>query len=86
MAELKGEAFERQGRSQQVASKALETVDGDGTGALSATDVFDEVSETRVYVPLAKFRTISIRDTTINDGIGPEAMVACGHVATHPGG
>lgn len=62
------------------------TVEGDGTGALSATDIFDEDSATRVYVPLTKFRTISIRDTTINDGIGPEAVVACGHVATHPGG
>lgn len=61
-------------------------VQGDGMGALAETDVVDQVSGQRVYVPLTKFRTISIRDTSINGGIGPEAVVACGHVADHPGG
>ncbi|MGH9379075.1 MAG: hypothetical protein ACRD2Z_00440 [Thermoanaerobaculia bacterium] len=62
------------------------TVQSDGTGTLTETNVFDEISGQRVYVPLTRFRTTSIRDTSINGGIGPEAVVACGHVAEHPGG
>lgn len=62
------------------------TVQATGTGTLNETDVFDEVSGQRVYVPLTKFRTISIRDTSINGGFGPEAVVACGLVADHPAG
>ncbi len=34
--------------------------------------------------PLGAFDTVSIRDTTINDGFGPEAVVACGQVAANP--
>ncbi|HKA18244.1 MAG TPA: hypothetical protein VKN18_08005 [Blastocatellia bacterium] len=34
--------------------------------------------------PLGTFDTVSIRDTTINDGFGPEAVVACGQVAINP--
>ncbi|MFY9608852.1 MAG: hypothetical protein WAU45_09595 [Blastocatellia bacterium] len=35
--------------------------------------------------PLSIIDTISIRDTTINDGFGPEAVVACGEIAVHGG-
>jgi hypothetical protein len=31
--------------------------------------------------PLGTFDAVSIRDTTINGGFGPEAIVACGQVA-----
>jgi hypothetical protein len=34
--------------------------------------------------PLDAIDTISIRDTTINSGFGPEAVVACGQIAVHP--
>jgi hypothetical protein len=33
--------------------------------------------------PLALIDTVSIRDTTINEGFGPEAVVACGEIAVH---
>jgi len=58
---------------------------GDGTGTLAATNIVDDETGARVYVPLDKFRTISIRDLTINNGFGPAAVVACGQVAEHPG-
>ena len=35
--------------------------------------------------PISEFRTVSIRDTRINDGFGTDAIVACGEVATHGG-
>jgi hypothetical protein len=35
--------------------------------------------------PLSVIDTISIRDTTINEGFGPEAVVACGEIAVHGG-
>jgi hypothetical protein len=35
--------------------------------------------------PLEEIDTISIRDTTINAGFGPEAVVACGEIAVHGG-
>ena len=53
---------------------------GDGTGTLAAVNTNDGVD----YVPLNKFRTMSVRDLTINGGFGPEAVVACGEEATHP--
>jgi hypothetical protein len=34
--------------------------------------------------PLGAFDTVSIRDTTINGGFGPQAVVACGQVAVNP--
>lgn len=34
--------------------------------------------------PLGTFDSVSIRDTTINGGFGPQAVVACGQVATNP--
>jgi len=34
--------------------------------------------------PLGTFDTVSIRDTTINGGFGPTAVVACGEVAINP--
>lgn len=34
--------------------------------------------------PIGTFDTVSIRDTTINGGFGPEAVVACGQVAVNP--
>ena len=55
---------------------------GDGTGTLAAVNTNGGVD----YVPLGKFRTISVRDLTINEGFGPEAVAACGEVAEHPAG
>ncbi len=54
------------------------SVDAEGEGTLAATNTNDGAD----YVPLDKFRTISIRDTRINDGFGPEAVAACGVVET----
>ena len=34
--------------------------------------------------PLGTIDTVSIRDTTINDGFGPQAVVACGQIAVNP--
>jgi len=34
--------------------------------------------------PLGTFDSVSIRDTTINGGFGPQAVVACGQVAVNP--
>lgn len=61
-------------------------VDAAGNGTLEAENILDEDTGERVYVPLSKFKTISIRDTRINEGFGPEAVVACGDEATHPAG
>lgn len=54
-------------------------VDANGNGTLTAVNIVG------VYVPLTKFRTISIRKTT---GLTrpPFPLVACGEVATHPAG
>ncbi len=35
--------------------------------------------------PLSAIDAVSIRDTTINDGVGVEAIVACGQIAVHGG-
>jgi len=35
--------------------------------------------------PLSAIDTVSIRDTTINDGFGVQAVVACGEIAVHGG-
>ncbi len=55
---------------------------GDGTGTLNAVNTNGGAD----YVPLSKFKTMSIRDTRVNEGVGPEAVVACGEEATHPAG
>lgn len=55
------------------------SVDANGNGMLGP------VSKSGAnYAALDEFRTISIRDTRINGGIGPQAVVACGQVADHP--
>ncbi len=54
------------------------SVDEDGEGTLVATNTNFGAD----YVPLNKFRTISIRDTSIDDGFGPLAVAACGVVET----
>lgn len=61
-------------------------VDGEGGGTLAEVNIVDDETGERVYVPLGKFKTISIRDLRINNGVGPQAIVACGEVATHPAG
>lgn len=52
-------------------------VDAEGNGTLL------QVAPTE---PLNTIDTISIRDTSINFGFGPEAVVACGQIAVHPAG
>ena len=58
-------------------------VDDDGEGTLWATNIDDETTPDpfdRVYVPLSKIGTVSIRDTTVLGGFGPLAVMACGEV------
>jgi hypothetical protein len=43
-----------------------------------------QVAPPDAIAPLGTIDTISIRDTTINDGFGPEAVVACGEIAVNP--
>ncbi len=56
----------------------------DGTGTLSAINIFKELDPTgpRVHVPLDLIGTVSIRDLTVagpfGPGSGPAAVVACG--------
>lgn len=57
------------------------SVDAQGVGTL--IQVFDPADP---LAPIGSFDTVSIRDTTINGGFGPQAVVACGQVAVHPGG
>ncbi len=66
----------------------LWSVDGAGNGTLAADNILlgNQIGGTRVHVPLGKIKTISIRDTRINSGRGPQAVVACGEVAVHPAG
>lgn len=52
------------------------TVDGNGNGTLH-----DLVG---AYVPVNRVGTMSIRDLRINEGFGPEAVVACGKVTHDP--
>jgi hypothetical protein len=54
------------------------TVDAAGNGTLDAVNIVDDGTGERVYVPTSKIGTISIRDTSINGGFGPEAVMACG--------
>ena len=62
-------------------------VDEDGDGELEATNIVDDDTGDRVYVPLSKIGTVSIRDLTVpgifgpgSEGSGPAAVVACGEV------
>ena len=62
-------------------------VDEDGEGELSEINIIDDDTGMRVYVPLSKIGTVSIRDLTVPnpgppffDGSGPAAVVACGVV------
>lgn len=55
-------------------------VDGAGNGTLAETNIEG------AYVPLGRFKSVSIRDIRINNGFGPTAIVACGEVAIHPAG
>lgn len=50
-------------------------VEGNGDATLGPTSTVD-------YVPVEKIGTVSIRDARVNNGFGPNAVVACG-VVTH---
>lgn len=52
-------------------------VDAGGNGTLV------QVVPPFAIAPLAEIDSISIRDETINQGFGPEAVVACGEIAVH---
>lgn len=52
------------------------SVDASGHGTL--------IQVAHDVAPLGAFDTVSIRDTTINGGFGPTAVVACGQVAFKP--
>jgi hypothetical protein len=43
-----------------------------------------QIAPPSAIAPLGTFDTVSIRDTTINGGFGPTAVVACGQVAVNP--
>ncbi len=62
-------------------------VHSDGTATLYETNIVDDETGERVYVPLDKFRTVSIRDLTVpgpfGPGSGPDAVMACGVEHTH---
>lgn len=76
------------------------SVDGDGDGTARrmnklevSVPTFDDegnftgcVTKTipKAYVPVSEIGTMSIRDTRINAGFGPDAVVSCGKV-THEG-
>jgi hypothetical protein len=54
-------------------------VDANGNGTLI------QVAPPGEIAPLSVIDTISIRDTEINGGFGPEAVVACGQIAVQGG-
>lgn len=54
------------------------TVDANGDGTLVDLD--------GAYVPVDEIGTMSIRDLRINDGFGPDAVMACGKVTHDPAG
>lgn len=76
------------------------SVDGDGNGTARRMNVIDVTFPTfdddgnfdrcvtasipKAYVEVDRIGTVSIRDARINDGFGPDAVVACGKV-THEG-
>ena len=54
-------------------------VDAAGNGTLT------QVVAPGAIAPLSDIDSISIRDTTINEGLGVEAVVACGQIAVRAG-
>lgn len=44
-----------------------------------------QLAPAAAIAPLSEIDTVSIRDTTINQGFGVEAVVACGQIAVHGG-
>lgn len=52
-------------------------VDGSGNGTLVQTNP--------LVASLELVRSVSIRDTQINNGVGPQAVVACGQIAVRTG-
>jgi len=54
-------------------------VDANGNGTLIQVAPPSEIAS------LSEVDTVSIRDTEINGGFGPEAVVACGQIAVHGG-
>jgi hypothetical protein len=50
----------------------------------SGNGVLIQLAPPGEIAPLGTIDTILIRDTTINDGFGPEAVVACGEIAVNP--
>lgn len=58
-------------------SLALWDVAEDGTATLGPTSTLE-------YVPVDMIGTVSIRDARVNNGFGPEAVVACGKVTRDP--
>lgn len=52
-------------------------VDSDGDATLGPTSTVE-------YVPADMIGTVSIRDVRVNDGFGPDAVVACGKVTHDP--
>lgn len=55
------------------------SVDAAGNGTLI------QVAPPGAIAPLSVIDSVSIRDTEINGGFGPEAVVACGEIAVHGG-
>lgn len=56
-----------------------------GTWAVDAAGNGTLIQVAQDVAPLAQIDTMSIRDTTINNGRGPEAVLACGEIAVHGG-
>ena len=76
-------AFSRQASS--VTSSSLVTIPARAPASLSGSRALSE----RVLKCLGQwknYRTLAdcIRDTTINEGFGPQAVVGCGQVAVNP--
>lgn len=57
---------------------------GAWTVAINGTGTLFAVKSGATYVSLTGFDTISIRDTAINGGFGPQAVQACGQVSRNP--
>ncbi len=54
------------------------------TSDIAGNGLLLQVVPPAAIAPLGTFDTVSIRDTAINGGFGPEAVVACGQVAINP--
>ena len=51
---------------------------------VAGNGLLQQLAPPSAIAPLGTFDTVSIRDTTINGGFGPTAVVACGEVAVNP--